>query len=121
MAVPLQQPSWSFDPQEWLDSVRQRWPSATGQLVGVPDKPTVAYAVLPANPYELEVALRRDRCTVAFEPMLPEAIAEFVAWWATRLPAAEPPVHLVVGGDADRSLPLTPGLTADQVRRFIDQ
>jgi hypothetical protein len=120
VAVPVKEPSWSFDPQDWLDSVRERWAGATGQVTGVADRPTAAYAVLPGDPYPLEVALYRDLCTVAFEPVLAGAIAEFVVWWVTRLPACGPPAHLFVGGDADRSLPLTAGLTADQVRRFID-
>ena len=119
MAAPLDQPPWSFEPQEWLDAVRERWPGATGQVAAVASKPTAAYAMLPGDPDELEVALRRDRCTVAFEPLLPDRIAEFVAWWVTRLPAPEPPVHLFIGGNADRSLPLTAGLTADQVRQFL--
>jgi hypothetical protein len=119
MAVPLERPSWTVDPREWLDSVRERWPAATGELIEGPDQVTVAVAVLPGQGGRLDVELRRDLCTVAFEPLLPEPIAEFVEWWVTRLPANEPPVHLFLLSNADRSLPLTTGLTAAQVRQFI--
>jgi hypothetical protein len=119
VALPLETPSWRFDPREWLDAVRARWPSATGVVVGRDDRETVAYAMLPSSGGRLEVGLRSDLRTVAFEPLLPEPIADFVEWWAARLPAYEPPVHLFVLPDADRSLPLTEGLTAEQVRAFI--
>lgn len=120
-ALPLETPPWRFEPQEWLDAVRERWPAAGGEVVGRDDRETVAYALLPSPGGRLEVDLYSDLCTVAFEPLVPEAIAEFVEWWAARLPAYEPPVHLVVMPDADRSLPLTAGLTAQQVREFIGQ
>jgi hypothetical protein len=42
-----------------------------------------------------------------------------VVWWAVRLPSYDPPVHLFVGGDADRSLELTPDVTLAQVILFL--
>lgn len=118
-AVPLDDVSWSFDPQEWLDAVHERWPEARVRLGGFPGEPTAAVAVLPAGNQRLEVVLDGDRQSVAFEPIVPDALAEFVAWWARRLPADNPPVHLFIGGDADRSLPLTRDLTAEDVLRFL--
>jgi hypothetical protein len=120
-AVPLGTPSWRFEPRAWLDAVRERWPAADGEVIGRDDREAVAYAVLPSSGGGLEVELFSDLCTVVFEPLEPEAIADFVEWWAARLPAYEPPVHLFVMPDADRSLPLTAGLTAAQVREFIGQ
>jgi hypothetical protein len=90
-------------------------------VVGRDDREAKAYALLPSPGGRLEVDLLGDLCTVAFEPLVPEAIAEFVEWWAARLPSYEPPIHLFGIPDAARSLPLTAGLTAQQVREFIGQ
>jgi hypothetical protein len=120
-AVPLDEPSWTFEPQAWLDAVRERWPAAQSQLGGYPNEPTAAVALLPADARRLEVVLHSDRRSVAFEPLIPDAIAEFVAWWAERLPAYDPPVHLFMGGDADHSLPLTRDLAVADVLRFLAQ
>jgi hypothetical protein len=119
LATPVEEPSWSVEPQDWLAAVRERWPEARVRLGGYPDEPTAAVALLPAAGGRLEVALDVDKQTVAFEPLLPDAIAEFLVWWAAHVPSYDPPVHLFVGGDADRSLPLTPEVTADEVRRFL--
>ncbi|WP_433062896.1 hypothetical protein [Dactylosporangium sp. CS-033363] len=118
-AVPMGTPAWQFEPGAWLETVRGRWPRATGAVIGRDDRATAAYAVLPAGDGSVEVELLRDGCTVTFEPLRPDAIADFVAWWASVLPSYEPEVHLFVMSDADRSLPLTAGLTADQVRDFL--
>ena len=118
-ATPLEEPSWAFDPRAWLDAVRQRWPAAQVQLGGYPNEPTAAVALLPGDWGRLEVVLDEDRRSVAFEPLIPEAIAEFVAWWAGQLPAYDPPVHLFVGGDAEQSLPLTRDLSVTDVLRFL--
>ena len=120
VAIALDEPSWAFEPQDWLDAVRERWPAA-GCLVPprYPGERNAAAALIPGDRGRLEVVLDEDRQTVRFEPLIPEAIAEFVAWWAGRLPSYDPPVHLFVGGDAEQSLHLTRDLTAADVLGFL--
>lgn len=115
----LDEASWEFDPQQWLNAIYEHWPTATGQLGGYPNDLAAAVALLPGGDHQLEVVLDPDRQSISFEPLLEEVIAEFVAWWATRLPAYDPPVVFFVGGDVDQSLRLTPDLTTDDVRRFL--
>ena len=121
LATPIDEASWTFDPQDWLDAVRERWPAARLKLGGYPGEPTEAVAFLPTPGGRLEVVLDSDKQTVAFEPLLSDMIAEFLLWWAVRVPSYDPPVHVFVGGDADRSLPLTPGVTIADVRAFLTE
>jgi hypothetical protein len=115
---PLDEPSWTVDPEEWLSAVQERWPGADVWLDRYPS--VAAVAVLPSDEGPLEADLLKSGPAIVIESLLPAKIAEFVEWWARRLPSYDTPVHFFPGENFDHSLPLGPDTTAEDVLAFMN-
>ena len=116
----LRQPPWRLDAGEFVARIQQQWPGARTEI-GAADAPMAANALIPfsAPRRELGVALDQLGFAVILEPADPDTATEFVMWYLQYLPAFAPEVRLITE-DYDKSMPLHPETTADEIRALLE-
>ncbi len=112
--TPEQQPPWQFTPHDFAARIKSRWPRARIGFGDQPGSPMLLHAMIPAVARELGITLDAEGWAVILDPANPAAVVEFSVWYATQLPAFDPPVYLIVNDFAAR-IPLRRDTTAEEL------
>jgi hypothetical protein len=118
--TPHEEPPWHFDPDDFAERIKNRWPDARTGIHDLPGSPMAMHALVPFGgfPHELGIALDPEGWAVILDPADPDTATEFALWYVTQLPAFDPPVHLITD-DYEISIPLRPDITAAELRDFL--
>ena len=120
VVAPLEQPDWTVDAEHFAGALRERWPQARVEVGAVPGSTMRLEALIPLGPgtRELGVALSGTGHAVSLEPADAEAAAEFAEWFVRVVLPGSSGLHLIEPASM-RTVELTPGLSADEIRQRI--
>ena len=118
--TPHEEPPWRFDPDDFAERIKDRWPDARTGIRSLRGSPMLLHALIPFDGFahELGIALDAEGWAIILDPADPDTAAEFAAWYATQLPGFDPPVHLITA-DYEVSVPLRPDVTAGELRILL--
>jgi hypothetical protein len=114
-------PPWRFARDDFAARIRRRWPHARIGAQDPSGAPMLLHALIPIGPLhcDLGVALDTNGWVVILNPAEVGTVAEFAVWYATQLPACDPPVHLVVD-DRAATVALHPDIRPDELLAELD-
>jgi hypothetical protein len=120
--APEDEPDWRFTPEDFAARIRARWTQARTGVNDLEDSPMVVHALISFPPprRELGVALSNLGYAVVLDPADPATAGEFVEWYVGQIPTFDPPV-LLFTEDYEKSLPLHPSITREQIDAFLTQ